>query len=479
MKWNPLADTAIDATINPDFSQIESDVAQIAANERFALFFPEKRPFFLEGVDLFSTPIQAVYTRTITSPRWGLRATGQHRQHAYTALVTQDRGGGLVDPPGPQGSDFAPQDFESDVGVARVRRDFGQSFVSFLATAREIDGGGHNRVFGPDFQWRPRPTGHGHRPVPVERHATPDRPDLATEWDGRKLVRPRRAACTGRTARGTSDCFVSCSDSATDFRADNGFIPQVGYREVYLEGGYTFRPKDAFLSRSGCSPSTGSIAAHDGDVLTGASRSAPAWTARWNSFLRVELNEDADPGVGDELLQRFTARVFTRRRIPARVVNQLRSPATSARRSTSPTPARGTARDLSLLGHAAAERPPRAAADREPPLARRRRSQRALGPAVHRPGRAPARDWSFNSRSFVRLIGQYVETDARPRALHLRGRAAKSAAFTGSALFAYKLNWQTVLYVGYGDKRAYSETTTDLEHANRQLFLKVSYAWQH
>lgn len=77
VKWTPNVNTAIDATVNPDFSQIESDVAQIGANERFALFFPEKRPFFLEGIELFSTPIQAVYTRTITSPRWGARATGK------------------------------------------------------------------------------------------------------------------------------------------------------------------------------------------------------------------------------------------------------------------------------------------------------------------------------------------------------------------------------------------------------------------
>ena len=64
MKWNPGASAAIDATLNPDFSQVESDAAQIVANERFALFYPEKRPFFLEGVDLLHAPIQAVYTRT-------------------------------------------------------------------------------------------------------------------------------------------------------------------------------------------------------------------------------------------------------------------------------------------------------------------------------------------------------------------------------------------------------------------------------
>ena len=77
VKYLPNADNAIDLTIKPDFSQVESDTAQIATNQRFALFFPEKRPFFLEGVDLFATPIQAVYTRTITAPIAGGRVTGK------------------------------------------------------------------------------------------------------------------------------------------------------------------------------------------------------------------------------------------------------------------------------------------------------------------------------------------------------------------------------------------------------------------
>src|SRR5215203_2723082 len=92
-KWNPTADMAVDATINPDFSQVESDVAVISTNERFAIFIPEKRPFFLEGIELFSTPIQAVYTRTLTSPRWGARGTGRFGATGYTALVSSDRGG--------------------------------------------------------------------------------------------------------------------------------------------------------------------------------------------------------------------------------------------------------------------------------------------------------------------------------------------------------------------------------------------------
>src|SRR6266508_3396910 len=85
-KWTPNQHNAIDAALNPDFSQGESDVAQIAANQRFALFYPEKRPFFLEGLELFSSPIQAVYTRSITSPRWGVRATGKFDSNHYTAF---------------------------------------------------------------------------------------------------------------------------------------------------------------------------------------------------------------------------------------------------------------------------------------------------------------------------------------------------------------------------------------------------------
>src|SRR4029077_8269839 len=125
VKYTPNADNTLDGTIRPDFSQIESDTAQIATNQRFALFFPEKRPFFLEGVELLSTPIQAVYTRTITAPDWGGRATGKIGGGNYTALVDEDAGGGRLVIPGSNASSFAPQDFHSTVFVGRARKDIG------------------------------------------------------------------------------------------------------------------------------------------------------------------------------------------------------------------------------------------------------------------------------------------------------------------------------------------------------------------
>jgi hypothetical protein len=85
--------------------------------------------------------------------------------------------------------------------------------------------------------------------------------------------------------------------------------------------------------------------------------------------------------------------------------------------------------------------------------------------------------YTLTSRMFFRVIAQYVETKRDP-SLYVDEVAPKDASFGGSALFAYKLNWQTVLFVGYGDNRTFLEETDALERADRQFFAKISYAFQ-
>ncbi|RPJ83830.1 MAG: hypothetical protein EHM13_06505, partial [Acidobacteria bacterium] len=72
-RWSLTPNLTLNGTGNPDFSQVEADVAQLDINQRFALFYPEKRPFFLEGIDFFTTPIQAVFTRTVADPTFGAK----------------------------------------------------------------------------------------------------------------------------------------------------------------------------------------------------------------------------------------------------------------------------------------------------------------------------------------------------------------------------------------------------------------------
>jgi hypothetical protein len=476
VKWSPAANTAIDATINPDFSQVEADAPQIVANERFALFFPEKRPFFLESVDLFSTPMTAIYTRTITSPRAGVRATGRFGATSYTALVTEDRGGGSVILPGPQGSGDAPQDFISDVGVMRLRRDLGSSFVSMLATGRLIHGGGSNAVFGPDFQWRPKPSESITGQFLWSDTQTPNRTDLAPEWDGGKLSDGAGLLYWSHSTR-REDWFVQFLSLGDNFRADNGFIPQVGYREGFVDVGYTVRPKDKFLSRVRFFTTNWYDYQPNGDLLSRRLSVGSGMDGRWNSFFRVELNHDAIRS-GADVLERFRPHVILQAS-PGGVFSTFSIDGSFGQEIDFANAREGTGasftgsvtlrptRQLVISGSAG-----RRWLDIDD--ANLGLSGRLFTAQVER----VRTTWSFNARSFLRLIGQYSETRRDP-ALYLFSVDPKSAVLSSSALFAYKLNWQTVLYTGYGDQYEYLPTTDQLETNSRQFFGKVSYAWQH
>lgn len=475
VKWSPSAQLTLDATVNPDFSQVEADAAQIVANERFALFFSEKRPFFLEAVDLLSTPFQAVYTRTITQPRAGFRATGRTGTTSYTALVTRDEGGGVVILPGPQGSDDAPQDFESDVGIVRVRRDLGQSYVSVMANTREVRGGdGYNRVFGPDLQWRPRPTDSFTGQILWSETRNPERTDLHPTWDGRTLKGHAAMVIWSHSTR-TTDWWLQGQDLDRDFRADNGFITQTGYREAFVEAGYTLRPKDFFLNRIRLFTVDWADVDDDADVLFQRVSVGVGADGGFNSFMRVELNRDAIR-VGDALLWRTRPRLVVESS-PGRVLNQITFDAYAGEEIDF---ANAREADGVTLSGSVALRPNahlelRGTASRrwidvdDPALG----AGRLFTATVAR----LRSTWSFNSRSFVRVIVQHVET-TRDTALFTFPTAARDAGLNLSGLFAYKLNWQTVLYAGYGDQRDHLPATSALEPSGRQWFTKLSYAFQ-
>ena len=472
-KWIPNPDTILDATLNPDFSQIETDAAQIRANERFALFYPEKRPFFLESVDMLSTPIQAVYTRTFTSPRYGARLTGDSEKTKYTVLLGEDRGGGSVIFPGSQGSDLVDQDFHSWFGVARVRRDLGRSFVGFLYTGREIDGGGHNHVAGPDVQWRPTAQDSIGAQLLWSFSELLDRTDEDRDsvWDGSKFHGyAARLSWYRQTTKW--DYYAQGSSYSADFRADNGFVPQVDYRNTYAELGRTFRPKDKPVSRLRTFVFAEYTEDQQGELLYQQVTPGFGMDARWNSFIRLEFSFDNvvnTINVDETTLQtkefhRFQVRPLIQVR-PGKVLQQVTVSATIGDDVdfTANQPADGLTTNLSLAlrpsDHVALS------------LSGSRRTLDAEGERLFTATVARLRAvYTFNSRSWLRLIGQWDEFDTGDVVDH-------DAALSTSAVFAYKLNWQTVLYVGYGDERTL-DNVDHLRRSGRQAFFKFSYAFQ-
>jgi len=481
VKWSPTPDLTIDATLNPDFSQIESDVPQIAANERFALFFPEKRPFFLEGVDLFSSAINVVYTRSITEPDWGARATGRLGNTTYTLLVADDRGGGSVIMPGPNGSSFAAQDFDSTVAVGRLRHDVGDSFVSFMASAREIEDGAYNRVFGPDFRWRPTPQDTVTGQLLFSQSQTPERPDLAAEWDGRDLA--------GHAARlwwyhgtPTWDWYLSYWDFDEEFRADNGFVPQVGYREGFGEIGRTFRPENDWVRRVRTYVFSDYTQDRDGELVFSGVSPGFGLDGRWSSFVRIRGAFDRVQSGGE--IFSTEKLVYTVELTPSRRVSRLElfgdwgDQVDFANHRLGDGGTVSLRADLRPTDHLQLD----LQADRRWIDLDRESAQGRLFTADLARLRA---QYTLSARSYVRLIGQWSEVDRDP-SLYVDEVERKVGGVSGSLLFAYKLNWQTVLFVGYADNRQLALADAGprgrrderYEPSDRQFFLKVSYAFQ-
>lgn len=90
VRYDPASSTTLELALNPDFSQVESDAAQIDVNSAFALFYPERRPFFQEGSDLYSSYLQAVYTRSINAPLAAVKATGNWSGTSLIAIGAWD-----------------------------------------------------------------------------------------------------------------------------------------------------------------------------------------------------------------------------------------------------------------------------------------------------------------------------------------------------------------------------------------------------
>jgi len=473
VKFTPSANTAIDATLRPDFSQVESDTAQISANERFALFYPEKRPFFLEGVDLLQTPFQALYTRTITSPDWGGRVTGKAGGIRYTALAAADAGGGTVILPGPNDSTTADQPSASDVFVVRAQKMIGLSFIGALVADREgRDGGWHNRVAGPDFQWRPSGADVVTGQWLISQSRTPDRPDLADEWTGRRLSGGAAQASWNHNTRHL-DWAAKYADVGTGFRADTGFMPQVGYREGYAQAGWQIYPS-GFLRRERTFLNVDYQVDQTGALITRDVEPGLGMDILWNGFMQYRYI-DARTRAGTRVIQRHQLG-FIANFSPTRHFSYIGVDGTVGRDIDfdNARPARGATVNISATlqpsDHLALNLLQNTRwlnVDEGPFAAGRLFTQRV--------SRVKA-TYTFTSRLFVRAIGQYILTTREPQ-LFVDVVDARAGDFTGSLLFAYKINWQSVMFVGYGDDRSLADQRT-LEPLDQQIFVKMSYAFQ-
>jgi hypothetical protein len=227
----------VDATVNPDFSQVESDEPQVTINQRFEVFFPEKRPFFLENADYFSTSIPLFFSRRLRDPQFGARLTGRAGRWAIGGLVMDDRQPGRIVERSSEA--FGRRAFDA---VFRARRDFSnQSRVGFMMTTRDF-GSSSNQVGSMDARVRLNSRWFAEGQAIVTRDTALNATG-ATNGGGLALTLDR----SGR--KWTNTFFYQ--DLSPGMRAPLGFVPRTDIRQLIQFATLRWRPKNSRVTQHG------------------------------------------------------------------------------------------------------------------------------------------------------------------------------------------------------------------------------------
>ncbi|HEX9691948.1 MAG TPA: DUF5916 domain-containing protein, partial [Gemmatimonadales bacterium] len=461
LRWGLTSNMSLNATVNPDFSQVEADAAQLDVNTRFALFFPEKRPFFLEGADFFNTPVNAVFTRTVAAPLGGLKLTGKAGANGIGLFGAYDRVTNLVLPAN-EGSASTQLADSSFTTVVRYRRDVGSSsYIGLLYTDRE--GSGYfNRVGGFDAF------------VQISRSNSLRAQYLlsATAYPAQVSAdfgQPAEAFTGGglefQLQHASRDWFAYAQyeDLSPEFRADAGFVPRVDQREVGAGAVRNFwGPRGAWYTRLHAGLTSAATWKHDGtltdrEVAANIGYLGPLQTSLtlFGSYSRERLRDvDHDMVEGGLALsiRPSGAVVFNLSGHVGGAVDVANN-RESLRVVAAPSVQFSVGRPLTVnVSHV---------------------YQRLMhqGQHIFTANLAQSRIFlHFSTRAHVRAVVQFQDVRRNLAEFPFPVPNKSQSLFT-QLLFSYKLNPQTVAFLGYSDDRA-GLTDVALTQTGRTFFAK-------
>ncbi len=260
IRYAPSPNLSFDAVVNPDFSQVESDAAQISVNTTFALFYPEKRPFFVSGADQFNSRITMYHSRMINNPLAAAKVTGKYGKLSFGYVTSLDRHTPFIIP-GEEESSFESSSYRSFSNILRARYDLGEeSFLGAMITARNIDGA-HNYAGSIDGNYRFLDNYFLRGQAIVSHTKELNDPGLFSDprrfgstrytaaFDGEQYTGSAVDLRVGRSAREYS-FDVGVRDHAPTFQAQNGFVTRTNQRQIHMNHEYTFYPESSFVDRA-------------------------------------------------------------------------------------------------------------------------------------------------------------------------------------------------------------------------------------
>ncbi len=468
IRWGINQDFYLNATINPDFSQVEADVAQLDVNNTFSLFYPERREFFLDGADYFNTHDNLVYTRNISSPDYGVKVTGKRDIHTFGLFFANDETTNFIIP-GNQGSGIAVLKNKKSYNTAyRYRLDVSKNTnLGMIFTDRRADDYS-NTVIGIDGNIRMgnsdtvemlimRSYSEYPDQIQVDFDQKPEMHDYAYlfnyEHDGREWYWE-----SGYTEYGD------------DFRADMGFINCVDYRQLNLAGGHTWRfgPGSRF-NRIYLGGEWEKKDDESGMKLEDEAKILINADGPMQTYLYLEYAQ-GEHFYNSKYFDEYNIYFYGRIRPKAGMEIQLDVDY-------------GDCIDYmnTRLGRMISIAPGiRMQTGKHFMIDLRYNYQKMDidGSRLYVTNLSDLRfTYQFGLRSFIRAIVQYSDTK-RDQALYIDDVDSRSKDLTTQVLYSYKINPQTRFFIGYSDTGFQDDEVNKITRTNHTLFTKLSYAWQ-
>ncbi len=292
LAWSVTPEVTLQATLNPDFSQVEADVAQLSINNTNALFFGERRPFFLANADYFSTNYNLVYTRNINAPDFGIKVTGRNDQHTLGVFVANDESTSFV-VPGNLQSSVAEVEQKSLNLALRYRYDFSNRLsVGVINTIRETDDY-HNYVYGLDSKYQL--TDSDTLRVQWVGSQTKYPIDLHEEFSDEVALRLEKEEPFSGTAfrinyrHNERDWHFRADHLRSDenFRADLGFFNRVDRNTSVLGGGYRWYKEGSWWNRFDVFGDWDISHNNNGELLEEEFEIFASIRGKWQSYIEV------------------------------------------------------------------------------------------------------------------------------------------------------------------------------------------------
>ncbi len=285
LRWAVSDNSVLNATVNPDFSQVESDSAQLDVNTRFALFFDEQRPFFLDGADYFNTMLTVYYSRNIADPDAGIKYTSKLDNGTLGVLVARDNNTNIIVPDS-QRSSLVFIDEESNSAVVRYAHDVSEDTLLGVTLTHRDSGDYSNDLISFDGK-------HQLTDTDVFRYQL-----IHTETDNSEALQnifSRDVSESGSAYRlnyNHSDrdwsWFVSHNHFDKDFRADLGFLTRSGYRKTIVGGAHRWYGDETdFFSRIQLRGDWDTTVQYDGQKLETESEATLSFEGKGQSEIDI------------------------------------------------------------------------------------------------------------------------------------------------------------------------------------------------